>query len=113
MIRALVAAFATFLSFSVCAQNITPEGTARVISLHFYVAELCSKYYTVDRDLAFQYALASAEIGNKMVGIKPFGQIAKKETQRRAQEIKITGEAQWCVYQRANLNQSGSAVFLN
>ena len=47
------------------------------------------------------------EAGIKSAGDEKFRAILERETKRRSKEVQVTGRAQWCSYQHANLEKLG------
>jgi hypothetical protein len=47
------------------------------------------------------------EAGAKVAGAEKFRALINTELMRRNNEVKVTGPAQWCNYQRANLEHLG------
>lgn len=95
------------------AETISAEGQARVLSLLVNIQMQCSKHFSIDRLLVDQYAVASARIGQNLIGEKAFNKLADRELARRDKEVRATGLKMWCTYQRPNLNELGLKAFLD
>lgn len=79
----------------------------------FFIGEICSNYFMIDKEQAKQTSLAFAQMGNDAIGKKQFATLFKKELNRRGNEIQATGAKMWCTYQRGSMGQLGSSIFLN
>lgn len=101
------------LTCPVAAQSVSAEAQARVVSLLVNIQTQCSKHFAIDRVLVDQYAVASARIGQQMIGEKAFNRMGMKELVRRQKEVDATGVVMWCNYQRPNLNELGLKAFLD
>lgn len=89
------------------------ETMLRVASAQAAIMQFCQTRYALDGPTSFKLGQASRDAATQLVGEKRAAAAFKRELLRRFNEVKITGEAQWCTYQRATLNSGGVRVFLN
>jgi WSC domain len=90
------------------AQQITMEGVARSVSNIDAIINICPKHLAINLEEARKYRLAFFDIGLNTYGRQRFGAAVARELKRRYAEVSITGEAQWCTYQRAHWQSLGT-----
>jgi hypothetical protein len=94
--------------------EITLDGVARSASLFTALAVECSNTLKINLNKAKRYEQAYIEAGKNAFGKKRFMAALRREDARRAAEVKITGRAQWCTYQRAHVEKIGAGdVFIH
>jgi hypothetical protein len=95
----LAATFSALLS-PATAQNFTLEGVVRTASLYAAIAEFCPQYHLVDVRLATRTVKTMSEVVQETMGPDAAMTALRAELARRFEEVRITGPAQWCGYQR-------------
>jgi hypothetical protein len=89
------------------AQDINIEGVAHSLSLFWAIRTICPQFYPIDPVVARNWEQVYLEAGAKVAGAEKFRALINTELMRRNNEVKVTGPAQWCNYQRANLEHLG------
>ena len=84
----------------------TIVGVARSASLFLGFFSACANVFKLNEDRTKKYWSAYVGIGNDTFGSN-FNPVYEQEMTRRANEIKITGREQWCIYQQAYLQKIG------
>jgi clan AA aspartic protease (TIGR02281 family) len=108
----LILAFCFAANAPLRGQDITIDGVARTASLFRVIRNVCPQFYAIDAAEAHKYEMATSDIGIQIVGESKFRAILKDELARRNNEVKVTGPAQWCGYQRDHQQALGVNVFL-
>jgi hypothetical protein len=90
------------------AQDISEEGVARSASAFSALVSHCQKSYFIDVAEAKKYQQVFVNVGTKTFGKEKFEKLLAKEMKRRLAEVKATGAAQWCAYQKSHIQQTGN-----
>lgn len=96
----LFAALAAILCVPAAAQDITLEGVVRASSLYAAIAEFCPQHQLVDVQLATRTAKAMADVAREALGPNVSRAALRRELERRFEEVRVTGPAPWCGYQK-------------
>jgi hypothetical protein len=104
---------AIFVSTIACsAQDMTPNGIARSVSLFSAIADYCPSHVKVDPEQARKFVNVYMQVGSDIEGAAAFKVRLGQEASRRSKEVEITGPLQWCERQRAFVQSVGDkAVF--
>lgn len=90
------------------------DNVLRAVSAMAAIAQFCPPYYRVDEPLAVRTGTAMKDAANKVVGKPRATRLLDRELRRRFEEVKVTGDAQWCRAQRAMRNEAGVGdIFLD
>jgi clan AA aspartic protease (TIGR02281 family) len=89
------------------AQDINVEGVVRSLSLYFAIRTICPQFFPIDPVVARNWEQMYLDVGAKMVGEEKLRALMNSEMLRRNKEVRVTGPAQWCNYQRGNLERLG------
>jgi hypothetical protein len=101
MTKIAIAMAALLVAGQAIAQDITPDGVARSVSLVNAIYN-CGRYYPVDTSLLERLDAAFNEVGEKAAARegKSWRAILRAEIDRRHKEVTATGLQHWCAYQR-------------
>jgi len=93
--------------YPVRAQDINVEGVARSPFIVWAIRTICPQFYPIDPVVARNWEQMYLDVGAKVAGAEKFRALINPELMRRNNEVKVTGPAQWCNYQRGYLEHQG------
>lgn len=89
------------------------EGAARAASVQAAIVQFCGAYHALNGPKAVALSSGSRELALKWFPRGSGQASVDREFRRRFNEVKATGERQWCQYQREVQRNLGTGVFLD
>ena len=87
------------------------QALLRAASTQSAIIVICAKHYAVDGTIALRISQTSRDVAEKVLGRERAAAAFKAELARRYDEVRETGEAQWCADQRVAMRDDGIGIF--
>lgn len=87
------------------------QALLRAASTQSAIIVICAKHYAVDGTTALRISQTSRDVAEAVLGREQAAAAFKTELARRYDEVRETGEAQWCADQRVAMRDDGIGIF--